>query len=126
MPAAMQANGLAPEEPARRTVEVDVPLAPAYAIAEAEVLSLRLPGAILLSGVAANASATHAIAPRNASAVFDGDQPPVIEPLGIDRWPDLLELLQEAPAPATGSDGSVTATNPHVPDALVHAPALVR
>ena len=66
------------------------------------------------------------IAPRNASAVFDGDQPPVIEPLGIDRWPDLLELLQEAPAPATGSDGSVTATNPHVPDALVHAPALVR
>jgi hypothetical protein len=60
------------------------------------------------------------IAPRNASAVFDGDQPAALEQFGVDLWPDVIQRLFASPAPLTGG------ANPHVPDARVHAPALVR
>ncbi len=69
------------------------------------------------------------IAPRNASAVFDGEQPSIVYPSNPSRdWEDLIERLHELPPPIPNSmePGGVATFNPHVPEARVYAPALVR
>jgi len=69
------------------------------------------------------------MAPRNASAVFDGEQPSIVYPSNPTRdWEDLIGWLHELPAPIPNSSepGGVASFNPHVPEARVYAPALVR
>lgn len=58
------------------------------------------------------------LAPRNASATFDGSQPAVVFPTTGRDWDDLIERLHELP-PALGSE-------PYVPESRLYAPAHVR
>lgn len=59
------------------------------------------------------------MAPRNASATFDGTQTSDVFPLtGFTDWDDLVERLFELPQPSEGVH--------HVPDARLYAPAHVR